>query len=197
MSKQFFNQILVRRYKASSVNPKWKLKGLCAIEAASVEWIWPSFNWRILIFVVLLILIPDHWHWVMLFSFWIIRKVSTIGMRIWILVLLRKESRQCYRATSLQGFWRNWVMLVLPNIIKPLFLFLNYFSSLGELLLYILTKSLKAVELILLPSKKWCNPLLASKTGIFFPPHNHRFTWNVFVITIYNTYWPHDQDQTV
>lgn len=47
------------------------------------------------------------------------------------------------------------VMLVSTNRMKSLLIHLfNNFSSLGELLLYILTKSLKAVELILLSSKR-------------------------------------------
>ena len=103
-----------------------------------------KLNWVTLIFVVLLILIPDNWH---------------------------------------------WVMLVLSNRMKPFFLFfVTNFSSLAELLLYILTKSLKAVELILLSSKKWCNLLLASKTGILFPPHNHRFTSIYFLLLQFKTH---------
>lgn len=46
------------------------------------------------------------------------------------------------------------------------FSFHSYFLSLLEEHLWsFLTKFLKAAELILLSSKRWCNPLLASKTG--------------------------------
>jgi len=42
-----------------------------------------------------------------------------------------------------------------------------FFSWLGGLHWFILTKSLKDVEHMLLSSKRWCNLLPASKTGQF------------------------------